>query len=64
MPATYRADRNPDRKLRHAAWKGDLALAAKMLTQGIDIEGTDADGGLPRGQIESECAELFWDSSL
>eukprot|EP01052_Picozoa_sp_SAG31_P004542 SAG31_NODE_189_length_20842_cov_12.518151_10_plen_497_part_00 len=44
MPATYRADRNPDRRLRHAAWKGDIDLAAQMLDRGTNIEGTDADG--------------------
>ena len=35
--ATYQRDRNPHRRLRHAAWKGDLALAKQMVAKGGDL---------------------------
>ena len=43
-PLTAEGGWGRDRKLRHAAWKGDITLAANLLDRGIDIEGTDADG--------------------
>ena len=41
--ATYQRDRNPHRRLRHAAWKGDLSLARQMIAKGASVEGTDGD---------------------
>lgn len=46
-PATYQRDRNPHRRLRHAAWKGDVALAKQMATKGGSIEGRDGDKYTP-----------------
>jgi hypothetical protein len=45
--ATYQRDRNPHRRLRHAAWKGDLALAKQMVAKGASVEGRDGDKYTP-----------------
>ncbi len=45
--ATYQRDRNPHRRLRHAAWKGDIALAKVMVTKGGSVEGRDGDKYTP-----------------
>jgi hypothetical protein len=44
MPAKYRADSNPHRRLRHAAWKGDVMLAQELIIRGADVHGVDVDG--------------------
>ena len=40
--AAYRADTNPHRKLRHAAWKGDLERARQSIAIGASVECQDA----------------------
>ena len=44
MPATYRADKDLHRRLRHAAWKGDVEMARQMLRRGAKLEATDQQG--------------------
>lgn len=45
--ATHQRDRIPRRRLRHAAWKGDLALAKQMVAKGAPVESTDGDNYTP-----------------
>jgi ankyrin repeat protein len=40
-------DKDRDRRLRHAAWRGDVALAKRMLKAGADVEQMDADHFTP-----------------
>ena len=47
MPATYRADKDLHRRLRHAAWKGDVEMARQMLRRGAKLEATDGDNYTP-----------------
>ena len=47
MPATYKADRDIHRRLRHACWKGDLSAAKRMLGRGADVEAKDGDRFTP-----------------
>jgi hypothetical protein len=47
MPATYRADRDIHRRLRHSAWKGQVDIAKRMIKRGADVEGADGDGFTP-----------------
>eukprot|EP01046_Picozoa_sp_COSAG06_P066239 COSAG06_NODE_16622_length_990_cov_1.123457_1_plen_225_part_01 len=42
-----RRDRDPDRQLRHAAWKGDLDLARRSVGRGGNVEAQDSDGFTP-----------------
>ena len=46
-PATYQRDSNPHRRLRHAAWKGDVPLAKQMVSKGGSVEGRDGDKYTP-----------------
>lgn len=41
--ATYQQDRNVHRRLRHAAWKGDISLGKQMVSKGAMVEGRDGD---------------------
>jgi hypothetical protein len=45
--ATYRGDRNPNRRLRHASWKGDLELARTSVEFGASVEAQDDDSFTP-----------------
>lgn len=47
MPAKYRPDQDAHRRLRHAAWKGDVRLARAMLQRGAKLEATDGDEYTP-----------------
>jgi hypothetical protein len=47
MPAKYRPDQDAHRRLRHAAWKGDVRLARAMLGRGAKLEATDGDKYTP-----------------
>ena len=47
MPAEYRPDHDAHRRLRHAAWKGDVRLARAMLGRGAKLEATDGDKYTP-----------------
>ena len=47
MPAKYRPDQDTQKRLRHAAWKGDVRLARAMLDHGAKLEATDSDHYTP-----------------